>query len=88
MRPIGETDTGSGHFECFVRTQEKNKRNEIWRHFDDDQEIKEYDIKQLPNLDKYTIVVVFMKDVTLAPRGGTLMNIRTFTGMVSNNFQT
>ena len=75
MRPIGETDTGSGHFECFVRTRKNKRGKEVWRHFDDDQEIKEYDIKrnikQLPNLDKYTIVVVFMKDVTLAPRGGT-----------------
>jgi hypothetical protein len=88
VRPIGETDTGSGHFECFVRTQEKNNRKEIWRHFDDDQDIKEYDINQLPNLDKYTIVTVFMKDVTPAPRGGTMMMTRTLTGMISNNFQT
>ena len=64
VSPVEESDTGSGHFECFVRTQEKNRNNEVWRHFDDDQEIKEYPGKDLPNLDKYTIVAVFMKDVS------------------------
>ena len=88
VRPIGETDTGSGHFECFVRTQEKKNRKEIWRHFDDDQDIKEYDINRLPNLDKYTIVAVFLKDVTISPHGDTLMMRRRLAGMISNNFQT
>ena len=88
VRPIGETDTGSGHFECFVRAQKNKRGKEVWRHFDDDQEIKEYDTKQLPNLDKYTIVVVFMKDVQAHPWGGTMMSRRTLCGLISNNFQT
>ena len=63
VRPIGEQDTGNGHFECFVRHQEK--RQVVWRHFDDDEYIQEYDNNGiLRRLDDYTIVAVFMKDIT------------------------
>ena len=64
VRAIGEKDTGSGHFECLVRTNEKMKKKEVWRHFDDDQDIKEYDHFEKPELHHYTIIAVFMKDVT------------------------
>ena len=64
VKPITQADTGSGHFECFVRTRHKQQQEEFWRHFDDDRDIQEYDLKNLPQLNDYTIVAVFMKDVS------------------------
>ena len=53
-----------GHFECFVRSRRKRINDEIWRHFDDHREIKEYALTEAPSLAEYTIVVVLMRDVT------------------------